>query len=97
MDRNAQNSRSKSSLAPNFSWSIAGQQSTLCSRFRKPEERSLPGLRTEELDRVRPGKKSHPAVKQAVARLIQADSAAYTCPVRFELLSGVKAEPGAGL
>lgn len=29
-------------------------------------------------------------VKQAVARLIQADLAAYTCPIRFELLSGVK-------
>lgn len=31
-----------------------------------------------------------PRVKQAVARLIQADLAAYTCPIRFELLSGVR-------
>jgi predicted nucleic acid-binding protein len=30
-------------------------------------------------------------VKHAVARLLQADQAAYTCPIRFELLSGVKA------
>ncbi len=37
-------------------------------------------------------KKGDPAVKQAVARLIQADLSAYTCPVRFELLSGVKPE-----
>jgi predicted nucleic acid-binding protein len=29
-------------------------------------------------------------VKQAVARLLQADQAAYTCPIRFELLSGAK-------
>jgi predicted nucleic acid-binding protein len=42
-------------------------------------------------------KKGHPAVKQAVARLIQTDSAAYTCPVRFELLSGVKAGEEADL
>lgn len=31
-----------------------------------------------------------PRVKNAVARLFQADQAAYTCPIRFELLSGVK-------
>src|SRR5438270_12762668 len=31
-----------------------------------------------------------PVVKQAVARLLDADLAAYTCPIRFELLSGVK-------
>jgi predicted nucleic acid-binding protein len=37
-------------------------------------------------------RKGDPAVKQAVARLLQADLAAYTCPVRFELLSGVKPE-----
>jgi predicted nucleic acid-binding protein len=30
-------------------------------------------------------------VKHAVARLLQADQAAYTCPIQFELLSGVKA------
>jgi predicted nucleic acid-binding protein len=29
-------------------------------------------------------------VKQIVARLLQADQAAYTCPIRFELLSWVK-------
>jgi predicted nucleic acid-binding protein len=29
-------------------------------------------------------------VKDIVARLLQADEAAYTCPIRFELLSGVK-------
>ena len=37
-------------------------------------------------------KKGDPAIKQAVARLIDADLAAWTCPVRFELLSG--ARPG---
>ncbi len=37
-------------------------------------------------------RKGDPVVKQAVARLLQADLAAYTCPVRFELLSGVKPE-----
>jgi predicted nucleic acid-binding protein len=30
------------------------------------------------------------AVKQAVARLLQSNQAAYTCPIRFELLSGAK-------
>jgi len=35
-------------------------------------------------------KKGDPSVKQAVARLIQAELAAYTCPIRFELLSGVR-------
>jgi predicted nucleic acid-binding protein len=30
------------------------------------------------------------AVKQSLARLLQVDQAAYTCPVRFELLSGVR-------
>ena len=37
-------------------------------------------------------RKGHPVVKQAVARLLEADLAAYTCPIRFELLSGVKRE-----
>jgi predicted nucleic acid-binding protein len=37
-------------------------------------------------------RKGDPSVKQKVARLIEADLAAYTCPVRFELLSGVKRE-----
>ena len=36
-------------------------------------------------------RKGDPVVKQAVARLLQADEAAYTCPIRFELLSGAKA------
>lgn len=35
-------------------------------------------------------RKGDPRVKQELARLIEADLAAYTCPVRFELLSGVK-------
>jgi predicted nucleic acid-binding protein len=35
-------------------------------------------------------KKGDPVAKRAVAQLIEADLAAYTCPVRFELLSGVK-------
>jgi predicted nucleic acid-binding protein len=35
-------------------------------------------------------RKGHPAVKHAVARLLEADVAAYTCPIRFELLCGVK-------
>jgi len=35
-------------------------------------------------------RKGNPAVKQSVARLLQVDRAAFTCPIRFELLSGVK-------
>jgi len=35
-------------------------------------------------------RKGDPKVKGTVARLLQADRAAYTCPIRFELLSGVK-------
>ena len=35
-------------------------------------------------------RKGDPAVKHHVARLLSADQAAYTCPIRFELLSGVK-------
>lgn len=37
-------------------------------------------------------RKGAPPVKQAVARLLQADRAAFTCPIRFELFSGVKPE-----
>jgi len=37
-------------------------------------------------------KKGDPGVKQVVARLVEADLAVYTCPVRFELLSGVRPE-----
>jgi predicted nucleic acid-binding protein len=36
-------------------------------------------------------RKGDPKIKHAVARLLQADQAACTCPIRFELLSGVKA------
>ncbi|MBM3837586.1 MAG: PIN domain nuclease [Verrucomicrobia bacterium] len=35
-------------------------------------------------------RRGDPNVKSLVARLLQADHAAYTCPIRFELLSGVK-------
>src|SRR4051812_7220550 len=35
-------------------------------------------------------RKGDPAVKQIVGRLLQADQIAFTCPIRFELLSGVK-------
>ena len=35
-------------------------------------------------------RKGDPNVKHIVARLLQVDQAAYTCPIRFELLSGVK-------
>jgi len=37
-------------------------------------------------------KRGDPQAKQAVARLLEADLAAFTCPVRFELLSGVRPE-----
>jgi predicted nucleic acid-binding protein len=42
-------------------------------------------------------KHGDPGVKQVVARLIQTDLAAYTCPIRFELLSGVKPHEEADL
>ncbi len=42
-------------------------------------------------------RKGDPKVKHAVVRLLGADHAAYTCPVRFELLSGVKANEEADL
>lgn len=42
-------------------------------------------------------RKGDPGAKQTVARLLQADLSAYTCPVRFELLSGVKPEEEADL
>jgi len=35
-------------------------------------------------------RKGDPKVKQIVARLLEVDQAAYTCPIRFELLSGVR-------
>ncbi|MEI9959783.1 MAG: PIN domain-containing protein [Limisphaerales bacterium] len=37
-------------------------------------------------------RKGEPRVKNAVARLLQTDQAAHTCPIRFELLSGAKAD-----
>jgi len=37
-------------------------------------------------------RKGDAKAKHAVARLLQADQAAYTCPIRFELLSGAKAD-----
>jgi predicted nucleic acid-binding protein len=42
-------------------------------------------------------RKGDPAVKQKVAGLLEADLAAYTCPIRFELLTGVKAGEEADL
>jgi predicted nucleic acid-binding protein len=36
-------------------------------------------------------RKGDPKIKHTVARLLQADQVACTCPIRFELLSGVKA------
>ena len=36
-------------------------------------------------------RKGDPTAKHHVARLMESESAAYTCPIRFELLSGVKA------
>jgi predicted nucleic acid-binding protein len=35
-------------------------------------------------------RKGDPKVKHIVARLLQADQAAYSCPIRFELWSGVR-------
>ena len=35
-------------------------------------------------------RKGDPKVKHIVARLLQAEQAAYTCPIHFELLSGVR-------
>lgn len=35
-------------------------------------------------------RKGNPSTKNAVACLIEAETAAYTCPIRFELLSGTK-------
>jgi predicted nucleic acid-binding protein len=37
-------------------------------------------------------RKGDAKIKHAVARLLQADQAACTCPVRFELLSGAKTD-----
>ena len=42
-------------------------------------------------------RKGDPVVKQTVARLLHADLAAYTCPIEFELLSGVKPQEEAAL
>jgi predicted nucleic acid-binding protein len=37
-------------------------------------------------------RRGDPAVKQRVAGLLQSGQAAYTCPILFELLSGVRSE-----
>ncbi len=42
-------------------------------------------------------RKGDSKVKHAVARLLQADQAAYTCPIRFELLTGAKPNEEADL
>ena len=42
-------------------------------------------------------RRGDPVVKQAVARLMEAELAAYTCPVAFELWSGVRAGEEADL
>ncbi len=42
-------------------------------------------------------RKGEAKVKEAVARLLETDLAAYTCPIRFELLSGVRPEEEADL
>jgi predicted nucleic acid-binding protein len=35
-------------------------------------------------------RRGDPKVKDIVARLLQSEQAAYTCPIRFELLSGLR-------
>jgi predicted nucleic acid-binding protein len=35
-------------------------------------------------------RKGDPRVKHLLARLLQVDQAAYTCPIRFEMLAGVR-------
>ena len=42
-------------------------------------------------------RKGDTAVKQKVARLLEAEQAVYTCPIRFELLSGVRPGEAADL
>jgi predicted nucleic acid-binding protein len=42
-------------------------------------------------------RKGDSKVKHTVARLLQADQAAYTCPIRFELLTGAKPNEEADL
>ena len=42
-------------------------------------------------------KRGDPVAKQRVAQLLEAEHAAYTCPIRFELLSGVRPEEEADL
>lgn len=37
-------------------------------------------------------RKGDAKIKEVVARLIESEWAAYTCPIRFELLSGVRSE-----
>lgn len=42
-------------------------------------------------------RKGDPGVKHLVARLLESETAAYTCPIRFELLSGVRPDEEADL
>jgi predicted nucleic acid-binding protein len=42
-------------------------------------------------------RKGEAKVKEAVARLLETEQAAYTCPIRFELLSGLRPEQGPDL
>ncbi|MBE7501499.1 MAG: PIN domain-containing protein [Verrucomicrobiales bacterium] len=42
-------------------------------------------------------RRGDPEAKHAVARLLEADQAAYSCPIRFELLAGVRPEEEADL
>jgi predicted nucleic acid-binding protein len=42
-------------------------------------------------------KKGNPTTKQRVANLLESEQTAFTCPIRFELLSGVRPDEGASL
>jgi len=42
-------------------------------------------------------RRGDPRAKEAVAKLLEDDLTAYTCPIRFELLSGVRPEEEADL
>jgi hypothetical protein len=42
-------------------------------------------------------KKGNPTTKQRIAQLLESEQTAFTCPIRFELLSGVRPEEEAYL
>jgi predicted nucleic acid-binding protein len=42
-------------------------------------------------------KKGNPMTKRRVAQLLESEQAAFTCPIRFELLSGVRSDEEADL